>query len=402
MRIALFHAVPPSGALRAVRELAVRLAKDHRVTVFTIDLGSADRYPHRGTGTSSLEIGADVRCRTLAGRHTRLTSLPEPFASIATIEAVRALEQEMALDMGPTDFDVAFVHPCVYTQSPPLLQQLRIPSLYYVAEPRRRWYEGPTEPVWQGDRPRGMARFDRTRKPYDWINARRDRRAAGAATALVCNSYYTAEAIERAYQRPASVCYLGVDTSVFVPESDRPPATHSRSILSVGAIEAIKGQDTVVEALGLLPEPTRPALDLVFERVHAPYLDYVSRRARELSVEVRLHREVPDTELAVLYSRADVTVCASRLEPFGLTPLESMACGTPVVAVAQGGFRETVVDGVNGFLVDRDSAGVSHGIARILAGELGADAADLRTGVVDLWNWDRAAARIEGKLAALI
>ena len=40
----------------------------------------------------------------------------------------------------------------------------------------------------------------------------------------------------------------------------------------------------------------------------------------------------------------------SALEPFGLAPLEANACGTPVVAVAQGGVRETIIDGQNGFL----------------------------------------------------
>ena len=44
-------------------------------------------------------------------------------------------------------------------------------------------------------------------------------------------------------------------------------------------------------------------------------------------------------------------IYAPRLEPFGLAPLEACACGTPVVAIAEGGVRETIVDGKNGRVV---------------------------------------------------
>ena len=71
-----------------------------------------------------------------------------------------------------------------------------------------------------------------------------------------------------------------------------------------------------------------------------------------------------------LYRSSRLTVCAARLEPFGLTVLESTSCGTPVVAVAQGGYRETVVDGVNGYFAERNAASLGEGIIRIMRGEL--------------------------------
>jgi glycosyltransferase involved in cell wall biosynthesis len=57
---------------------------------------------------------------------------------------------------------------------------------------------------------------------------------------------------------------------------------------------------------------------------------------------------------------------APRLEPFGYAPLEANACGTPVIAVAEGGVRETIQDGVNGILVEHASASMAAAIERLM------------------------------------
>jgi glycosyltransferase involved in cell wall biosynthesis len=58
---------------------------------------------------------------------------------------------------------------------------------------------------------------------------------------------------------------------------------------------------------------------------------------------------------------------APRLEPFGLAPLEANACGLPVIAVAEGGVRETIVNEVNGLLVDSAPSAMAAAISRLLA-----------------------------------
>ena len=63
---------------------------------------------------------------------------------------------------------------------------------------------------------------------------------------------------------------------------------------------------------------------------------------------------IPDEGLVQLYNRAMLTVYAPIMEPFGFVPLESMACGTPVVGIREAGVRETVRHAETGFLVDRD------------------------------------------------
>ena len=68
------------------------------------------------------------------------------------------------------------------------------------------------------------------------------------------------------------------------------------------------------------------------------------------------------------YRSADLLVAAPWYEPFGLTPLEAMACGVPVVGTAVGGLTDTVVDGVTGDLVPaRDPHALGTAIRRLLA-----------------------------------
>jgi glycosyltransferase involved in cell wall biosynthesis len=71
--------------------------------------------------------------------------------------------------------------------------------------------------------------------------------------------------------------------------------------------------------------------------------------------------------LRYFYSAADIFVTTPWYEPFGITPLESMACGTPVIGSAVGGVKFSVVDGETGFLVPpHDPAAIAAGAARLL------------------------------------
>ena len=66
-----------------------------------------------------------------------------------------------------------------------------------------------------------------------------------------------------------------------------------------------------------------------------------------------------------ILNRAMLMIYTPRLEPFGFAPLEANACGTPVLAVAEGGVRETIVDGVNGLLVDDDPRAMADAVTRL-------------------------------------
>jgi glycosyltransferase involved in cell wall biosynthesis len=65
-------------------------------------------------------------------------------------------------------------------------------------------------------------------------------------------------------------------------------------------------------------------------------------------------------------NKAALLLYTSRLEPFGFAPLEANACGLPVVGIAEGGIRETIRDGVNGFLVDPEPESIARAAESLL------------------------------------
>jgi glycosyltransferase involved in cell wall biosynthesis len=114
-------------------------------------------------------------------------------------------------------------------------------------------------------------------------------------------------------------------------------------------------------------------------------------------VQLTIDFALSEAALIERYQQALATVCASRLEPFGLTAIESMACGTPVVAIREAGFRESVTDGVTGILVDPEPEALADGIAGLVAGSsaLSAMGKAGRDDVVARWTWDRTVSQVE-------
>lgn len=145
-------------------------------------------------------------------------------------------------------------------------------------------------------------------------------------------------------------------------------------ILQLGRMVPRKGVDNVVRALALLEREhgTRARLLIVGGNSEkpdpeaTPELGRLMELARTLGVEdsVCFVGQRQRAQLRYYYSAADVFVTTPWYEPFGITPLEAMACGTPVIGTAVGGIKSTVVDGETGYLVPpNDPAALAERLA---------------------------------------
>jgi glycosyltransferase involved in cell wall biosynthesis len=163
----------------------------------------------------------------------------------------------------------------------------------------------------------------------------------------------------------------GVDTAVFTPSGPVAARTARARLLVLGRLVERKGQDDAVRALRAVPDA-----ELVV--VGGPPADAIDadpevRRLRAIAeaegVADRLvfAGSVPRVDVPAWVRSADVVLAVPWYEPFGITPLEAMACGRPVVATAVGGLQDSVVDGVTGDLVPpRDPDALGQALAALL------------------------------------
>lgn len=176
---------------------------------------------------------------------------------------------------------------------------------------------------------------------------------------LIANSKNVAARIKKFYRREAIIIYPPVTLPVIPirPVGGEESRTNvgkqvARSFayaqddkgyfLSVGRLVKGKGIEVIVEACAKLGLPLKVAGS-------GPELENLQKILdREHNVKVEFLGQVSDEDLPELYAKALATIVASEDEDFGIVPVESLASGTPVIAIEKGGFLETVVEGKTG------------------------------------------------------
>jgi D-inositol-3-phosphate glycosyltransferase len=152
-----------------------------------------------------------------------------------------------------------------------------------------------------------------------------------------------------------SVVPCGVNITAFRPDGPVARRGTAPRLLAAARLVKRKGLDTIVQALSGVPGAELviaggpPAARLRGD----PEYRRLVRLASELGVAARVsfRGRVARQDMPALMRSADLAVSVPWYEPFGMVPLEAMACGVPVVASAVGGHTDTVVDGVTGVLV---------------------------------------------------
>jgi glycosyltransferase involved in cell wall biosynthesis len=205
----------------------------------------------------------------------------------------------------------------------------------------------------------------------------------------------------------ATVVPCGVDVERFTP-GPRPEPARPR-LLVLGRLVERKGVADVVEALAELPGvdllvaggPPADALVVDPEAVRLRAL----AEANGTADRVHLLGSVTRAEVPALLRSADVVVAVPWYEPFGIVPLEAMACGRPVVGSAVGGLLDTVVPGVCGELVPPRRPDLLARTLRDLLADPARRAAYGEEGVRRVrsrYGWDRVCAETEAVYAAVL
>lgn len=193
--------------------------------------------------------------------------------------------------------------------------------------------------------------------------------------AVIATSGKTARYLDR----PATVIRHGIDTETFCPASDRAAVRKRLSLPEEGAligcfgrIRAQKGTDLFVEAM-IAALPDLPgARALIMGRATGPhegFLNGLRDRVATANLADRIFflPEVSVTDMSDWYQTLDLFIAPQRWEGFGLTPLEAMACGVPVIAADVGAFSELLATGVTGTLTPPgDAAALARATLDIL------------------------------------
>jgi len=142
------------------------------------------------------------------------------------------------------------------------------------------------------------------------------------------------------------VIHPGVDTSIF-----KPAGVYDNYFLVVSRIEPLKRLELIIHAFALFKNICGHKFGLVIagylNSQNQSYLNYLTNLCKK-NVDFIINPS--DEDLLKLYQTSYAFVFSSFQEPFGITPLEAMSCGRPVIVAGEGGFLDYLRDGVNGLL----------------------------------------------------
>lgn len=355
MKIAVFHHLPEGGAKIALYEAVKRLQVKYTIHLYSFmsDEGEYDvKHLSHKVFLYPYEAIAPEKRRGIF----------RILGDLQTFTTLRKIHKEIAQMIDKGDYDLVYVHHSRLTQAPFLLRYLNTPSVYYCQEPLRIAYEHQL---------RLKEKVSLLKQIYEKLNRlirkKIDRENAVAASEIITSSKYVSKYIFRVYGKKARICPLGVDVDKFKALSNN----KREGILFIGEKSDLDGFNLLEKSITLIPKGKKPKLTII-----EPFASGQFQRKKE--------------DIISAYLQAQATICTAIREPFGLIPLESMACETPVIAVKEGGYKETILNNKTGYLIKRNAHELADKIIKLtendkLVRRMGKAG---RIHVQNNWTWD--------------
>ncbi len=357
MRIAVWHNLNSGGGKRALYYHVKGLVeRGHYVVSYCPDTVDQDFLP--------LSDLVEERVFPLKGKYKKKINkfkfLNSQNNILEKTEALLEHCKECASDIMLHAFDVLLANSSSDFYISHIGRFVNIPKIIYLGEPYRYVYEAMPEFLWKAPKREGRVSFKyilkRIKHLYKmyWFSylCREEFNSASSFDLILVNSIYSKECVKRCYNLESKVCYLGIDTNKFFPNQEK-----NMYIIGLGLIHESKGIERAIESVSLINDQIRPKLLWIGnnKNKNLDYLEKLKKYAKERSVEIIFKTYITDLELITCLSGAIVLLYLPNLEPFGLALLEANACGTAVVGIGEGGVKETIKNGINGFIVNEFS-----------------------------------------------
>ncbi len=383
MNLAVVHNLPAGGQKKALYYQLKYLSKHHKIDLYTLSTADESFYP----------VKSFIR-NYFVEKYIQPKKFPRSVLSIYF--SLPSVYKNIANKINKGNYDVVLVYPCIFTQSPYILKYLNTRSIYICPEVKREFYE-------TFNRKSNNITY-RLTLPFRWPLKFIDLINGRHADKIVVNSKFSKLMIEKIFRRNTVLNYLGVDTKLYRPyldsstiggvHSDTSEVSSSLSVLSVGEISPHKAHDFIIRSLALIPEKIRPFLYLVTQG--GSEIAHIRKLAQENNVKLKIFLNIKDQELLELYRQAKVYLYAAINEPFGLTILEAITCGLPIVAVKEGGVPELINGEVKGYLTDRDEEKFSQAITGSLNNPISNEEKNMQFEFIKKnWSWEKSVKEFE-------
>lgn len=348
MRIAFYHELHKGGARRGTNEFARRLkTRGHEVVLYTIEENDNEKYFYNKINIYKFKP------KVWKGRNARVRLYKD------TIELFKLflLNKKIANEINKSHYDAVYVAASQYIESPFILRFLSSPTFFYCNDPYYRI-------IYEPDLFRAV-NLNIFKKKYEDINRfiRKylDKWNINKADHIVFISEFTRQMFRKVYKRDGEVIHYGVDTSHFTQYIKN----KKFDLLFIGSYDFLDGYPFFMEVVKKMK--TNPRVrTVIFEK------EWLSEK-----------------KLLDVYRQSKILVSVSYREPLGMVPMEVMSCAIPVVAINEGGHKETILDNTTGYLVNRDASLFASKLDYLLTHndilkKMGYNA---RKQMVEKWDW---------------